>query len=268
MSGSLESAENQYKAILEGFFLSKYDEKALPSHGISHHRRVWKYAKELAPVLAAHHGSADPANSASLLIACYLHDIGMLIEPGSRHGIHSAELCREFLALNNLSESDFSGLLPAILNHDNKDYGSNPSSGDLFTLLSISDDLDAFGFIGVYRYLEIYMKRGMSLPYIGKAVRNNAFKRFEHFKQKFSFDSCIVEKHKRRYELLENFFDVYDRQLSSGSVYSSSSGHRGVVNLLTVIINSEEETLKMFQEACITDDPAIKWFFEGLIAEI
>jgi hypothetical protein len=40
-----ESAELQFKQILEEFFVSFYDEKSLVSHGIDHHRRVWKYAK-------------------------------------------------------------------------------------------------------------------------------------------------------------------------------------------------------------------------------
>ena len=48
LSGIIESAEKQYKQILEEFFISVYDESLLPSHGIDHHRRVWKYSKELA----------------------------------------------------------------------------------------------------------------------------------------------------------------------------------------------------------------------------
>jgi hypothetical protein len=41
----IESAEIQYKQILEDFFISFYDESLLPSHGIDHHRRVWAYAR-------------------------------------------------------------------------------------------------------------------------------------------------------------------------------------------------------------------------------
>jgi hypothetical protein len=112
------------------------------------------------------------------------------------------------------------------------------------------------------------MKRGMSVPVIGQAVKSNAFKRFEHFEQKFSFDSVIVEKHKKRYKLLVDFFDAYDGQVSSDSGDHSSPGHGGIINLLTEIINSEQETFNMFREACLSDDPLIKWFFEGLISEI
>jgi HD superfamily phosphodiesterase len=268
MSGSLESAEHQYKTILEGFFLSKYDERTLPSHGIGHHRRVWKYAKDLAPVLAAHHGSEKPANSASLLIACYLHDIGMSVEPGIRHGAYSAELCMEFLAKNNLSEKDFPGLIQAILNHDNKDYNSNTINGDLFTLLSIADDLDAFGYVGIYRYLEIYLQRGIDSVNIGSAIRSNALKRFSHFEKIFSFNKDIVEKHKPRYDLLADFFMEYDRQLSSSAGKQSNNGYCSIVNLLTGIIRSEKDTWQMLQDARRSDEPLQKWYFEGLNSEI
>ena len=50
-TGIIESAEKQYKQILEGFFISVYDEKLLPSHGIDHHRRVWNYSKELLKII-------------------------------------------------------------------------------------------------------------------------------------------------------------------------------------------------------------------------
>lgn len=268
MSGSIVSAEHQYKTILEGFFLSKYDEKTLPSHGIGHHRRVWKYARELAPVLAAHHGSEKPVNSASLLIACYLHDIGMSVEPGIKHGVHSADLCMEFLQKNNLSEKEFPGLIQAILNHDNKDYSSNTIEGDLFILLSIADDLDAFGYIGIYRYLEIYLQRGIDPANIGSAIRNNASRRFSHFANIFSFNEDIMTKHKSRYDLLADFFTEYDRQLSSSEGEQSNAGHCGIVNILTGIIRSEKDTWQMLQDARHSDDPLQKWYFEGLNSEI
>ena len=47
LTGTIESAEREYKQILEDFFISVYDEKSLTSHGIDHHRRVWNYAKDL-----------------------------------------------------------------------------------------------------------------------------------------------------------------------------------------------------------------------------
>jgi hypothetical protein len=39
LNGIIESAELQFKQILEEFFIAVYDEKSLSSHGIDHHRR-------------------------------------------------------------------------------------------------------------------------------------------------------------------------------------------------------------------------------------
>ncbi len=47
----IESAEKQYKQILEDYFVSVYNERSAPSHGIDHHRRVWKYSGELLKVI-------------------------------------------------------------------------------------------------------------------------------------------------------------------------------------------------------------------------
>ena len=40
-------------------------------------------------------------------------------------------------------------------------------NNDLLTILSVSDDLDAFGYIGIYRYTEIYLTRGIDPEKIG-----------------------------------------------------------------------------------------------------
>ena len=80
---TIESAELQFKQILEEFFISVYDENSLYSHGIDHHRRVWNYSKQL---LTIHTGKNHPGISqlpAKLIIASYLHDIGMSVETGS-----------------------------------------------------------------------------------------------------------------------------------------------------------------------------------------
>ena len=85
----------------------------------------------------------------------------MSVDPGVKHGKHSRDLCQRFLMENNLPENDFTDVLEAIENHDNKDYSGNTIQNDLLTILSISDDLDAFGITGIYRYSEIYLTRGI-----------------------------------------------------------------------------------------------------------
>ena len=83
---SVESAELQFKQILEDFFTSVYDEKSLSSHGIDHHRRVWNNAKELLSVKNDSKSNLPPQFTLKLIIACYLHDIGISVDSGIRHG--------------------------------------------------------------------------------------------------------------------------------------------------------------------------------------
>ena len=82
----IETTELQLQKQLERFFLSVYPENRLISHGIAHHRRVWKHAKELIKM------KNDPEYLSSdflrnLIAACYLHDIGMAEDHGFNHGL-------------------------------------------------------------------------------------------------------------------------------------------------------------------------------------
>jgi HD superfamily phosphodiesterase len=118
----IESAEQKFKQILEDFFVSSFDEKSLTSHGIDHHRRVWNYSKELLHLFAEKNPLLHQQLPAKLIIASYLHDIGMTIETGIRHGKYSRDFCIQFLIQNNLPVDDYIDVLEAIENHDNKEY--------------------------------------------------------------------------------------------------------------------------------------------------
>jgi hypothetical protein len=206
LTHTIKSAEQQYRQILEGFFISVYDEPALPSHGITHHRRVWNMARELLFIMGKHNIKIEPCLPRCLIIAAYLHDIGMTVNHGPRHGHHSADLCLKFLEAHNLSESDFPGLRAAIEGHDDKDYTNASKELNLKTILSVADDLDAFGTIGIYRYMEIYGLRGVKPGLMGPRIRENAGKRFDNFRNLFSFDTPLIERHETRHKILDEFF--------------------------------------------------------------
>lgn len=210
LRNNILSAELRFQKPLEQFFKSVYDEKSLCSHGIDHHRRVWKYAKELLNYVKIEVN--DPLFVQKLLIACYLHDIGMAIDPGTRHGIHSRELCKQFLRQNKLRESDFSDVLLAIENHDNKVYTDSAEDDILLTILSVADDLDAFGNIGINRYMEIYLLRGIEPNKIGDLIIENAGKRFNHFLRIFGENPELLSKYRKEYEILKDFFVNYNKQ--------------------------------------------------------
>jgi HD superfamily phosphodiesterase len=270
LKGQIESAETQFKQILEDFFISVFKEESLSSHGIEHHRRVWEYSKELLSILHDTEISPDLLLPQKLLIAAYMHDIGMVIEPGIRHGIHSRELCNRFLTLNSLRPEDYKDVLEAIEKHDLKDYQADTVVHDLLTILSVADDLDAFGFIGIYRYAEIYLTRNTDPEDIGSFIMGNAAKRFNHFIKFFEYNDQLIEIHKKRYLLLDDFFKEYNKQILSYQFEDQHpSGYCGVIKILDGLIKDKKD-LRLFLKQKEQDnfDPVIRWFFNGLEKEL
>jgi len=194
------------KPELENFFSRHYPAETLRSHGLDHHRRVWEYAKELLKYKESDGLCFDRTFIQKLMIGCYLHDIGMSIDPGIRHGRHSRELCKRFLKDQNLKETDYQDLLQAVESHDDKEYSGSAGNDMLSTLLTIADDLDAFGETGISRYLEIYRERGIEKEILGKAICENAEKRFRNFGKVFSKHTSLVEKYRERYRVLIDYF--------------------------------------------------------------
>jgi HD superfamily phosphodiesterase len=270
LTGTIESAERQFRQVLEEYFISIYDEKSLPSHGIDHHRRVWINAKEILAALYNKNSKPAPGLVSELIIASYLHDIGMSVDPGFRHGIHSRDLTARFLSAKNLNIHEFSGLLEAIENHDRKDYAGEKYTNDLFTILSVADDLEAFGFTGIYRYSEIYLTRNIKPEILGLRIIENAKKRFQHFRNTFEVYPDLFQKHEERYFVLLRFFTEYNKQLPSYQFNSiKPAGYCGVIELfMKMIKNKTDLKYLLSQQDKYHDDKAIFLFFEGMKTEI
>ena len=267
---SIESAEKQFKQILEEFFISVYNEKSLSSHGLDHHRRVWNYSKELLQMFSSKNSVLDIRLASELIIVSYLHDLGMSVDQGIKHGKHSRDLCVRFLTNLNLLEKDFSDVLYAIENHDNKDYTLSTPGNDLLKILSVADDLDAFGYNGIFRYSEIYLKRGISPGKIGHIICENAEKRFGNLVKTFGSFTIFLKKHSERYYILENFFSNYNRQLSSYHFGSAQpKGYCGVIEIFLFLINNNLQLNDCFPEPeKYSHDEIILWYFTELEKEL
>ena len=266
----IESAEKQYLQILEDFFISIYNEKTLSSHGIEHHRRVWNYSKELLKILQLKSTMLASRLPAELIIACYMHDIGMSVDPGIKHGRYSRELCCRFLSKNQLPLGDWKIVLEAIENHDNKDYAGINSMNEVLQVLSVADDLDAFGYIGIFRYSEIYLTRGTDPKKIGYLILENAGKRFENFINTFGYNIELAKKHQNRYTILDDFFSNYNDQLPYYHFGTKNpSGYCGVVETFVLMINNKIELEEIYLHSKkYMVDPIILWYFSELKKEL
>jgi HD superfamily phosphodiesterase len=266
----IKSAEKKLIHALESFFKSVYDDNKLPSHGIDHHRRVWRYAQELLQYIYPDEINENQPFVEKLLIACYLHDTGLAIEPGERHGLESRKICENFLSKNKLNKSDYEDVLNAIENHDKKEYLNSKLTDKLLQILIAADDLDAFGYIGIYRYLEIYIARGIDPAIVGNLILKNAQIRFDNFISVFGFANDLVKNHKIRFNILENFFRNYGRNVTS---YQFRRSHPdGYCRISDIILKMLDE--KKVLKDCLkeigdySDDQVMTDFFTGLTNEL
>lgn len=262
--------ELKFKKILEEFFVSNYSENNLSSHGIEHHRRVWIYAKKIILLHSDNHNRFSTEFLSRLIIACYLHDIGMSVDPGIKHGHHSRVLCTTFLEHYNLPLNDFDEVLNAIENHDQKEYKVDSEPDELLQILSVADDLDAFGFIGIYRYLDIYLIRNIEFENICILIKNNSASRFAHFEQKYYMFEDFFKEQKQRFEVLIEFLDQYNCQVHSYQFATKTpGGYCGILEILNNIKNNSMDLDTLLNNyPDYKYDKTIQWFIEGLKNEL
>ena len=237
-------SEKKYKVILEDFFTRIWGETVLWSHDLGHHRRVWKFAKEILPYFGDKR-NAGTELSEKLIIACYLHDIGMSIDRGVRHGHHGRRILGRFLRENNMDETDYLDVADAIECHDQKDYDLQDSGNIVLKILSVADDLDAFGRIGICRYSEIYLLRGADLSQIGFLIRENAARRFENYKLLFARHPNLFNRHKNRYLIVDSFFEIYNQKVKNYNFGNHNpAGHCGIIEIISNLIGDKKSTIE------------------------
>jgi HD superfamily phosphodiesterase len=264
------SAEKKYKKRLEDFFTVVFSSTNLSSHGLDHHQRVWSYGKELLNQPDIGSLITDTSIPEKLIISCYLHDSGMSIDPGPRHGAQSRVLCEQFIRKYKLPEDEFIEALNAIENHDAKEFSFSDQPGELLTILSVADDLDAFGFIGIFRYLEIYLTRRIPIRDLGYLIIENVAARYEYFMKIFGFDQTLIEKHSSRYQIIISFFNDYNKQCKNYQFDTPDpSGFCGVAEIIQSMIKRNLTPVSLYSFVKkLSDEKVLNWYFSELKKEL
>jgi len=168
LSENIEFAENTW--LKESYFFLKesFTKTPLPSHDHQHHLRVWMNAKHLLQQLHKQGAIISYSFIEALLIASLFHDSGMLKNYDHEHGLAGRNICANFLRNKVNKPEKVEEILDAIEKHDNKLYNGpgalvSDRIPNLLTALNISDDLDALGTIGIYRYSEIYRSTNINI---------------------------------------------------------------------------------------------------------
>lgn len=183
----------------------------LPSHDHLHHYRVWNHAKDLMLMLAESGYRFSPELPQQLILAVFFHDVGLIINHDEKHGMESRRLCEEFFKNGDHPIPDgFPEILDAIENHDDKSLQTGSGIEDptrlVFRLLSTSDDLDAFGYTGVYRYAEIYLCRNVKPEDLPRRILENLNNRFTNLKSIFETIPHFLERQEIRYWITYEFY--------------------------------------------------------------
>lgn len=209
MASSPDKTELQdYQNRLEEFLSNQLGDKLLPSHDLNHHIRVWENAQIIMEELQHAGYSLSPGFRLQALIACMTHDTGMAIDTGENHGRESKEICLQFLTENNIPHHLHTDILFAVENHDDKSYTDTSPPDSLFTVLSVADDMDAFGYTGIYRYIEIYLARNKPENELANLIVSNATTRLKHLLHVYEFLPEFCEAQKERFKILSGFFDT------------------------------------------------------------
>lgn len=196
-------AEKRLFQSLQTFCSQCFENVFMPSHDLGHHLRVWENARQLLGLWKPSPGVDQAQFATEILVACMLHDTGLSITPSEQHGAESRKLAQYFID-NHIDEFFFNSenLLRAIERHDDKDYqNSSFSFSDyLYLFLSISDDLDALGSIGAYRYLEIYLLREVPMGQIQQNILKNLKGRYKHITERLKDLHVWPDDFNKRYE--------------------------------------------------------------------
>jgi len=194
----------------------------LPSHDEYHHYRVWHYMKQVLAEMRHAGMAVKEEMTEKAIIAAFFHDIGLVRTLDESHGMAGKEMCLEYFRNRGLAfPAGIDEILHAIEKHDDKGPGKKvqltpgneaANSGlsvtgpDLLSILSTGDDLDAFGYIGIYRYAEIYLLRGVSEATLPAKVLANLENRYRNLQHRCHNLTRFVSGQKDRYSRIKDFY--------------------------------------------------------------
>jgi hypothetical protein len=207
---TVQETEKKYLKIIFSHLQSLFASAPLPSHDQLHHLRVWYFASELIKALSIDGFQFSSDQTRNLILAVLFHDTGLTQTLKKDHGLESRKICEHFIMNHpRLFQFDTTSALDAIEKHDDKGYTSGAGEtgqANILNVLSVCDDVDAYGAIGVLRYAEIYLLRGNQEKEIPGLILPNLKCRFNYFAAQRWVPPSFFLKHKARYEFASRYY--------------------------------------------------------------
>lgn len=250
--------EQNWLKTLYDFNQNLFSNTHIPSHDHTHHVRVWCIAKDIIRSLKQEDISYNLVEA--VLIAAMLHDTGLTKTLDERHGLESRRICENYFRLKTKPPL-FHEILEAVEFHDDKNYKSQEQVSLLSKILYTSDDLDAFGHIGVFRYAEIYAMREIDKTDLPKRVLINLEKRFRFFTRTFNENTAILAQHNPRYQTIHDFYT---------NALQASSNEQNILDILYTEFSSNTSIQENdnYVVSLATKYKSHHCFFHNLIIEL
>jgi len=202
----ISDAESKYREILTGECRRLFESSSMPSHDHLHHERVWQNASLLLELLYGAGIATDPRLPEKAIIAAFFHDTGLTVNRGPDHGRESRQLCSLFLERSNFSADDRQEILDAVEKHDDKEYQALSDPASLAAVISVADDMDAFGQTGIDRYKEIYAMRGIPEDEMPRLITDNVLSRIRHLETTYHMFPDIVAEQRINARIVTDYF--------------------------------------------------------------
>ena len=202
----ITAAEKAYLTLLREECRRLFEGTPMPSHDYLHHERVWKNASLLLQRLYDAGMLYDRRMPVKAIIAAFFHDTGLTVNSGPDHGRESRKLCNSFLQLTDIKEEEIDEILDAVERHDDKNYAAESDPASLAAIISVADDMDAFGKEGIGRYREIYSMRGITDDDVPRLVITNVLSRFRHMESTYYMFPDLVDEQRKRVEEVTYYF--------------------------------------------------------------
>jgi HD superfamily phosphodiesterase len=274
-TNAMENAEDKFLLILYRHVRHLFTTTPLPSHDHNHHLRVWCYAKSLANELSGKKIRITSEEAVNLILAVFFHDTGLTQNLKADHGLDSRILCEQFIRDNPLLfKIDLTPALIAIEKHDNKNYLPEEAENkvSILNLLSLCDDLDAYGAIGILRYAEIYLLRGVSYEKLASLVLANIKSRFDYFASHDWLPAFFFRHHKKRFDFAYHYFlnlsenpeseiSIANNQIIKIYIDQVTNGKTGIEGFADIMKNSDNKTMNAFGKVLKAE---LKSFFINL----
>jgi len=235
----INRAEETWLDALYEHAKALFQNSPLPSHDHTHHLRVWNLCKSLLREIATFNSRIDQSLVEGVLIAAFFHDLGMATSTREDHGRLGSERCMSWFRDSTRTKPErFEEIIRAIELHDRKDLQMYKSFSpelepEILGILSVADDLEALGTIGIFRYAEIYLERGIPMEELGTRILANVLTRFEHLSDGCQQCDRLLTRYRQQYDELCFFFQEYNTQLKAVSQADTvSSGPLGVINYI------------------------------------